>query len=113
MKTILLIAGVVAALGTSAFAQDASPPEPGVRTGNEVAPTSSHNPDMREKRRHFHRHAGKSFRLNYGMGVGLHVQCGDEALRECIEASKILLDKLPAYDPSAMGPRRHRDRDRD
>ncbi len=45
----------------------------------------------------------KGFELNYGRGVSLKVNCGDEAMALCLEALGPVLEKMPAFNP-AMFP---------
>jgi hypothetical protein len=41
---------------------------------------------------------GKGFHIMVGPGHGLHVNCGDEPIKDCIASSQVLIDALGKLD---------------
>ncbi|MBL8582327.1 MAG: hypothetical protein JNL61_08890 [Rhizobiaceae bacterium] len=103
----LLAAGVALAFVTQAMAQQAETPPPPPPPAEDAAmppPPPGKGPGDRPWRRGGPEQAGKGFRLEFGRGVGLRVDCGDEPIRTCVEAVQPLIAKFPNFDPSMMPP---------
>jgi hypothetical protein len=110
MKTSLLFVGIMAAACAQAAAQDQPappPPPPEAAAPPHAAGGGPHGRGPHDRGPRGWHQAGKGFELDFGRGAGLKVDCGDEPIKACIDAAKVLIDKFPAYDPeAAMAGRR-------
>lgn len=105
-NTALAAAMLVAWVGTAHAQQPApppAPPPPPERNAPPPPPPPHGGPKGPME-------MGKSFDLRLDRGQGLRVNCGDEPLKACIDASMPLLDKLrdapppPPPPPGSMPP---------
>jgi hypothetical protein len=118
LKRLLVGLGIVALLGTTAFAQTATPPvdpaaKPAVTVDNQSAENDQQEGGWFNRKHRGHRmHGGrgmggphgsmmmgKGFALMLGNGQGLRINCGDEPMKQCIESSQPLIDALNKANP--------------
>ena len=122
LKNILFGFGVVALLGTAALAQTATPPvdpaaKPAVSADDQSA-NNGPNDDQQGgwfNRKHHGRRMhggggpdgrgmggpmmGKGFGLMLANGQGLRINCGDEPMKQCVDAAQPLIDALNKANP--------------
>jgi opacity protein-like surface antigen len=122
LKNFLVGMGLVVFLGTAALAQTAAPPvdpaaNPALSVDGQTADSGPQD-DQQEggwfnRKHHGGRHHGgrgmggpggrmmmaKGFGLMLGNGQGLRINCGDEPMKQCIEASQPLIDALNKANP--------------
>ena len=122
LKRFLVGLGVVVLLGTAALAQTATPPvDPAAKPALSVEEQTADNgpkDDQQESgwfnwKHRGHRHhggdgpdgrgmggpgggpmMGKGFGLMLANGQGLRINCGDEPMKQCIDAAQPLIDAL-------------------
>jgi hypothetical protein len=124
LKRFLVGFGIVALLGTAALAQTATPPvdpaaKPAVTVDDQSADNGPNDDQQKggwfnwKHRGHGHHGGkgpggrgmggpmmmGKGFGLMLGNGQGLRINCGDEPMKQCIEASQPLIDALNKANP--------------
>jgi hypothetical protein len=114
LKKFLVGVGLVVLLGTAAFAQTATPPvdpaaKPALSTDDQSADDGPNDGEQESgwfNRKHHRGHRqhggmmmGKGFGLMLGNGQGLRINCGDEPMKQCIEASQPLIDALNKVNP--------------
>ena len=122
LKRFLVGFGVVVLLGTAALAQTATPSvDPAAKLALSVDDQTADNgpqDDQQEggwfnRKHHGGRHhggrgmggpgggmmMGKGFGLMLGNSQGLRINCGDEPMKQCIEASQPLIDALNKANP--------------
>jgi hypothetical protein len=108
MKRIILGACAIVVLAGLAVAQTTEsnppPPPPGEQMDNPDGP----GPGWRHHKRHGGMDMmmkGKGFGIMVGKGHGLHVNCGQEPMKDCIAAAQPLIDafnKAEATAPKAQ-----------
>jgi opacity protein-like surface antigen len=121
LKRFLVGVGLVAMLSTAALAQTATPPADPAQPPASVDDQSAGNGKQdggwfNWKHRGHRMHGGgmggrgmggphgsmmmgKGFGLMLGNGQGLRINCGDEPMKQCIEASQPLIDALNKANP--------------
>jgi hypothetical protein len=116
LKRFLVGMGVVVLLGTAALAQTATPPvdpaaKPALSVDDQTADNGQQEGGWFNRKHRGGRHhggmdgprgemmMGKGFGLMLGNGQGLRINCGDEPMKQCIEASQPLIDALNKANP--------------
>ena len=121
LKRFLVGLGVVVLLGTAALAQTTTPPvdpaaKPALSVDDQTADNGPNDGQQEGgwfnwKHRGGRHHGGgmggpgggmmmgKGFGLMLGNGQGLRINCGDEPMKQCIEASQPLIDALNKANP--------------
>lgn len=126
LKRFLVGLGVVVLLATAALAQTATPPvdptaKPALAVDDQTADNGPKD-DQQEGgwfnwKHRGHRHhggngpegrdmggpmMGKGFGLMLANGQGLRINCGDEPMKQCIDAAQPLIDALNKANPTAV-----------
>ena len=122
LKRFLVGFGVVVLLGTAALAQTATPPvdpaaKPALSVDDQTADNGPNDGQQdggwfnwkhRGGRHHGGRGMGgpgggmmmgKGFGLMLGNGQGLRINCGDEPMKQCVDAAQPLIDALNKANP--------------